>query len=587
MDNSERRSFSDNFENTGKLHLEAFHKTQVDIGGDGVITVDLNGTVILADMVTKNNLDIFPGHLLCNHYPALWEVVQTVLKNKRAKTEIHINKGELEYTVNVRPIFAESDVIGAVCIFSPNTELEAVSRAMQSFKEFSRELSAILNATSEGLTVCDKDGVILRINPASERISNLKSGEVVGLHIADLLDARMLKQSAAARVLKHKEVVNMLEMTDDGRKIIKTGIPVFDESGELFRVVVSERDITEIDDLQRKLEEQAALSSQLQNEMVQMQQSELKSIQIIAKSPAMVKSLARALKASTSDSTVLILGESGTGKGLFADLIHQNSSRSLKPLIKINCGAIPESLIESELFGHEKGAFTGAQAAKPGYLEMADGGTLFLDEIAELPLASQVKLLRFLEDGRVTRLGATKSRSLNVRILAATHRNLEKMVADRKFRLDLFYRLNVIQLHVPPLRERRECIIFLVRHYLDLFSAKRGVKKRISNAALDILHSYSWPGNVRELVNICESMVVMSETDLLGIQDLPQRMQGTVVIEMLPAGNISLQEAMDSYERSILSNAVKEYGSQHKAAKALGVNQSTIARKLQKYKIEL
>jgi transcriptional regulator with PAS, ATPase and Fis domain len=321
---------------------------------------------------------------------------------------------------------------------------------------------------------------------------------------------------------------------------------------------------------------------------MEMQEEHLESHQLIARSPCMLKALRQALKVSKVESSVLILGESGVGKGLFADVIHKNSGRTGKPLIKINCGAIPESLIESELFGYEKGAFTGAQSGgKPGHLELADGGTLFLDEIAELPLSSQVKLLRFLEDGRVTRLGSTKSRTVDVRILAATNRNLEEMVGQGKFRLDLFYRLKVIPIHVPSVRERKECILPLINHYVGLFAEKNSVKKRLSRAALDALLSYSYPGNVRELMNICERLVVMSETEIIDLQDLPSEMVGRSTESQAPSlswpEEMSLQQALDSAEKSLLIRAMSRHGNQCRMAEALGVNQSTIARKMKKH----
>jgi transcriptional regulator with PAS, ATPase and Fis domain len=301
-----------------------------------------------------------------------------------------------------------------------------------------------------------------------------------------------------------------------------------------------------------------------------------------------VKALQQALRVSKVESTVLILGESGVGKGLFADVIHKNSYRAGKPLIKINCGAIPESLIESELFGYEKGAFTGAQSGgKPGYFELADGGILFLDEIAELPLPSQVKLLRFLEDSRITRLGDTKSRTVDVRILTATHRNLEDMVAKGKFRLDLFYRLKVIPISVPAVRERKECILPLINHYVAQFADRNGLKKRISRAALDALLAYNYPGNVRELMNICERLVVMSDTELVDIQDLPGEIVSNVdEMRGVPANwpvGMSLQQVLESTEKAVLAQSLTLYRNQWKIAEVLGVNQSTIARKLKRH----
>jgi transcriptional regulator with PAS, ATPase and Fis domain len=287
---------------------------------------------------------------------------------------------------------------------------------------------------------------------------------------------------------------------------------------------------------------------------------------------------------------VLILGESGVGKGVVADMIHRNSRRSDHPLIKINCGAIPESLIEAELFGYEKGAFTGASpGGKPGQFELANEGVLFLDEVAELPLSAQVKLLRFLEDGRITRLGSTEQRKVDVRVLAATHRDLEEMVEQGTFRLDLYYRLNVIPIHVPAVRERRDCLVPLIRYYIDHFAAINRTSKRLTRATIDALAGYSYPGNVRELMNICERLVVMSETEVIDVADLPAQVVGASQSGMPDdlewPESISLQEALETVERNLLVRARDRYRNQAGIAEALGVNQSTIARKLKRYNL--
>jgi TyrR family helix-turn-helix protein len=322
--------------------------------------------------------------------------------------------------------------------------------------------------------------------------------------------------------------------------------------------------------------------------MLEMQQTELEQRKIIARSPNMIKALRQAMRVATADSSVLILGESGVGKGVIADMIHHNSRRADRPLIKINCGAIPESLVEAELFGYEKGAFTGANTGgKPGQFELANEGILFLDEVAELPLSAQVKLLRFLEDGGITRLGATEERKVDVRVLAATHRDLDDMVEKGTFRLDLYYRLNVIPIHVPALRERRDCLVPLIRHYIDHFSLLNNESRRLSRAAIDALCNYSFPGNVRELMNICERLVVMSETEVIDMVDLPGQVAGSVKTrlpeEMDWPETVTLQEALETVERNILTKARERYRSQSRIAEVLGVNQSTIARKLKRY----
>jgi PAS domain S-box-containing protein len=466
-------------------------------------------------------------------------------------------------------------------------DLEEMARQMRAFQDLTRELDAIIDSSSDGLWICDAEARVIRINPASERINNIKASEVVGKNMRELLEEGFIDRSAALEAITTKKVVSQLQ-NREGRKLISTGTPVLDANGEVIRVVVSERDITEIDNLQRELEEQEALRDQFRNHMLELQQADVASKSVVARSPLMVNALKQALKVSAVNSTVLILGESGVGKGLIAELIHKNSTRADKPLIEINCGAIPESLIESELFGYEKGAFTGAQATgKPGYLELADGGILFLDEIAELPQSAQVKLLRFLENGKVIRLGGTKARHLDVRILAATHRNLDEMVRQGSFRLDLYYRLNVIPISVPALRERRDCILPLVRHYLEVFGARDSIRKRLTRAASDALLAYEYPGNVRQLMNICERLVVMTETDLIDVKDLPAEISAGTGKPAAVAGvwqeDVPLQDALDQLEKAVLEKTLAKHRNQTRMAEILGVNQSTIARKLRKY----
>lgn len=568
-----------------KQHQDAFNLTQSNVVGDGVLSVDNQGTVLLSDRVIRQNLDLHPGDSLPVQFPRLWVQVEETLRDKATRSEIPVQKEGQEFLVTVSPILTGAKVIGAICVFSENTELAVIARKMNNFRELSKELEVIINSCHEGLWIHDGEGNVLRVNTAAERINNIRAEEVIGRNIRELINSRFIERSATIEVLEKKAAVHFLTATREGRKLLKTGTPIFDDDGRVVKVVVSERDITEMDEMQRRLEEQAAINDRFQHQILEMQQAELAATKIIAKSPAMIRSLNQAIKVSQVDSSVLILGESGVGKGLFADLIHMRSTRADKPLIKINCGAIPETLIESELFGHEKGAFTGAQSAKPGHIELADGGILFLDEIAELPLASQVKMLRFLEDGKVTRLGNTKARQVDVRILAATHSDLEEMVERKTFRLDLYYRLNVIPLQIPALRERRDCIIPLIQHYVDLFSARNGINKRITSAAMDILLSYDWPGNVRQLMNVCERILVMSDGDVIDIQDLPQKIAGGSAKGGLPTERMSLQQAVESFERSLLFEAMNEYGNQYRVAELLSVNQSTIARKLKRYGI--
>ena len=567
------------------LHLKAL----ADATDRIMIAVDSKGQVTLLSKLAEKHLDIQPGTHLKATYPGFWQHAVKILDGTRASSEIPLQISGREYLVGVNPYIVEETIRGAVCILVDSTQLDTMTRRLPSFQTLSRELDTIIDSSSDGLFVCDADANVIRMNPASEKIHKLKATKIVGRNMRELIENGFIDRSAALEASREKRRISLLQ-NKDGRKLMSIATPVFDDQGELIRVVVSERDITEIDNLQRELEKQEAFKDGFRNQILAMQQAELESQQIIARSPTMIRALQQSMKAAIAESSVLLLGESGVGKGLIADLIHQHSSRTEQPLIKINCGAIPESLIEAELFGYEKGAFTGArEGGKPGHFELADGGTLFLDEIAELPLPSQVKLLRFLEDGQITRLGDTRNRTVNVRVLAATHQDLGQLVEEGKFRLDLYYRLNVIPIQVPALRERPDCIVPLIRHYIDVFSTQAGSRKRLTRSALNALTSYPYPGNVRELMNLCERLVVMADTELIDLPDLPpqvtsQAPDNSITLDQ-PAGK-TLQQTLDQVEKELLRKACMKFTNQTDIAAALGVNQSTVARKLKKHNLK-
>lgn len=570
------------------LHIDDFTQAVVNAMGVGFMAVNTSGITILANPIAHESFGAYPGVGLREAFPELWPKVLQTLKKQNQNSEFSLRRGEKNYLIRANSIVIDSEQVGAVCVFVESAGLEEMAMQMSFFQEIIGELEAIINSSTEGLWICDGEANVLRMNPASERIHDIKAEDVIGRNMQELVDEGFIDKSATLEVIKVRDAVSILQYSEKGRKLVITGTPVFDPEGKLIRVVSSMRDITLIENLQRELEEQEAMKDQLSNHMLELQNIELESRRVIAKSPCMLKSLRQAVKVGSVDASVLLLGESGVGKGLIAEIIHKNSHRSEKPLIRINCGAIPDSLIESELFGYEKGAFTGARTGgKPGYLELADGGTLFLDEIAELPPPSQVKLLRFLEDGRITRLGGTVSRKVDVRILAATHRDLEEMIGQGKFRLDLYYRLKVVPINVPAVRERRDCILPLIQNYIEFFGAKNGISKRLTRAASDALLSYPYPGNVRELMNICERLVVMSETEWIDLKDLPndivRRSEEAAVETAEWMSDMTLQQAMDTLEKKMLAHSLKLHGNQRRAAAALGVNQSTIARKLGKH----
>jgi PAS domain S-box-containing protein len=556
-----------------------------------LLACDVRGRIVYTNPAAEKQLHAEVGVMLADPLPKLAEAVGSFSRSARPSPPMTITRGTgAPYLALLSTVKSADGQTLTLCLLPPAPSPPESDQRMQDFEALTLELHAIIDSSSDGLFVCDADANVIRVNPASERIHQRPAAEMVGRNMRDLIDEGFIDRSAALDASIEKKSVSQLQNLPGGGKLISVATPVFDHSGELIRVVVSERDITEIDQLQRELENQEAIKDQFRHQMLEMQQAELESRRIIARSPNMIKALHQATKVASADSSVLILGESGVGKGVIADMIHHNSRRSDHPLIKINCGAIPESLIEAELFGYEKGAFTGASpGGKPGQFELANEGILFLDEIAELPLSAQVKLLRFLEDGQITRLGSTEQRKVDVRVLAATHRDLEEMVEQGTFRLDLYYRLNVIPIHVPAVRERRDCLVPLIRHYIDYFAAINKIPKRLTRATLDALAGYAYPGNVRELMNICERLVVMSETELIDVAELPVQVVGSsqpgMPEDLEWPDSISLQEALETVERNLLARARDRYRNQAGIAAALGVNQSTIARKLKRYNL--
>lgn len=554
-----------------------------------LLAIDTQGKIVFTNPAAENQLNARVGVVLSQPLPKLAEAVGHFSRSATAAPPLTITRGTgAPYLALLSTVKSAEGQNLTLCLLPPAPSPPESDQRVHDFEALTLELHAIIDSSSDGLFVCDADANVIRVNPASERIHQRPAAEMVGQNMRELITDGFIDRSAALEASLQKKTVSLLQNMPGGGKLISIGTPVFDQSGTLIRVVVSERDITEIDKLQHALENQAAIKNQFRHQMLEMQQTELESRKIIARSPNMLKSLRQAMKVATADSSVLILGESGVGKGVVADVIHRNSSRADRPLIKINCGAIPESLVEAELFGYEKGAFTGASVAgKPGQFELAHEGILFLDEVAELPLSAQVKLLRFLEDGGITRLGGTEERKVDVRVLAATHRDLEAMVAEGTFRLDLYYRLNVIPIHVPAVRERKDCLVPLIRHYIDHFSHINNQPKRLSRTVIDALLSYSFPGNVRELMNICERLVVMSETEVIDLADLPAQIAGSVkapqVEDMDWPETMTLHQALETVERNLLTKARQRYRSQVRIAEVLGVNQSTIARKLKRY----
>lgn len=447
-------------------------------------------------------------------------------------------------------------------------------------------MDEVIESSYDGIYITDGNANTLRINKAYERITGLKREEMLGKNMIDLVKEKYISKSSTLLVLENGKINTIQQNFKTGKKALVTSTPIFDGDGKIALVVTNVRDITELYELKEELEAKERLAQKYYMEIEQMRLQLLENEDIIAEDAKMLHVIQIARRVALMDTTVLMLGETGVGKEELAKLIYRNSGRKNKQYIKINCGAIPENLIEAELFGYEKGSFTGAnKEGKIGLFEVADGGTLFLDEVGELSPAMQVKLLRALQEHEIKRIGGINPIKVDVRIIAATNRNLEEMVRNKSFREDLYYRLNVVPLTIPPLRERQQDIIPLIQFFLTQINNKYHLKKIFSADVLKCLYEYEWPGNVRELKNIVERVVVMSGDDKIVREDLPKQIVCSVEEKCITLSDeiIPLRVAVSKIEDQLIKRAFERYGNVRDAAKALEIDAATFVRKRQKH----
>ncbi|MFZ5643757.1 MAG: sigma-54 interaction domain-containing protein [Bacillota bacterium] len=447
-------------------------------------------------------------------------------------------------------------------------------------------LRKIIDNSYDEIYVTDKNGIVIYVNSACERHYGLKPADVIGKSAAQLSDEGYWNPSLTPFILRDKKRVTLEQVTNIGRKLVVTATPVFDEKGEIELVVQNCRDITQIEEIKKNLEQTSQLVLKYKQEIQELRKSQLSTDNIVCHSKHMKEVLELAQKVAAVDSNIFILGESGTGKGVMARHIHKMSKRKDGPFITINCAAIPDELLESELFGYDPGAFTGADKnGKIGLVELANGGTLFLDEIAEMPVRLQAKILHVIQEHQYTSLGGREVKKMDCRIIAATNRNLEKSVKDGSFREDLYYRLKVIELEIPPLRERIEDIIPLIYMFLNKFDKKYKTVHQFSQESLDMLVQHPWPGNVRELEHIVERLVITVEDDMIKPEHLPgsfhKNMDEQFDIPFI--GLVPLDLAFELIEKKLISKAYKQLGSSYKVAKALNISQSRASRLIRRY----
>jgi len=566
---------------------QIFHSTS-----NGVVVTDAAGIIVHINKQGEKILGFSAarhiGRFIPTVLPLTGPQVLACLKTGKPKLGHHIIGKQVDLVLDIGLIEHEGSIQGAVCSFQEMRAFEHTAKKLELYKRLNKQLETIFKASFDGIWVCNGEGMVISINEASERLNGIKAADVVGKNVAKLATDGLFDRSVTIEVLETKRQVSLMQyIRKTGRFLLATGTPAFDEHGQIYLVVVNERDMTDLNAMREELEQTQMITEKFKDELAELSMLELKGQQLVAESREMQQILRMALKlARIGASNILLLGESGTGKGLLAKFIHQSSERRGNPFIQINCAALPENLLEAELFGYERGAFTGArEQGKAGLFELAHEGTLFLDEIGDLPLLLQAKLLKCLDDHEIMRLGATKSKRIDCLIIAATNQDLEEQVRRKRFRQDLYYRLNTFTIKIPPLRERGDDIFELINHFLEKYNKSYGMRKWIRPIALDMLQSYSFPGNIRELKNLVKKAVVMSEQEVLD-DFLRSALKGTgrsFEANRQSLGGKCLNDELLKVEKEILKSAMESCKSTRQLAARLGMSQPTVVRKMKKH----
>jgi len=557
---------------------------------NGILIANAQGIVLLynqaAHRIFRNQNPHPVGKHLSQVRPEAWPDIREILRTGQPQLGMRIELPQATIIANRNPIMDGDKIIGVISVFQDISDYEAIISQLRGYQELYREVEAVFESSFDGLFVVDGKGDTVRLNSAYERISGLRREDIVGRNVKELVRDKIIDRSVTMQVRKRRAPVTIMQKIQGDRNMMVTGTPVFDENDEISLVVINVRDLTVLNQLKASLEETRKLESLYHQSLTEQINLDHALERMVIRSEAMKNLLLKAVKAANVDNSVLLCGESGVGKSMLARIIHEMSRRRSKPFVKINCGAIPESLMESELFGYEAGSFTGAlPQGKAGLFETADQGTIFLDEVAELTTSMQVKLLEVMDENRFTRIGATQPKTVNVRVIAATNQDLKAMMEQDRFREDLYYRLNVIPIVIPPLRERREDIPALARQMVQNYCEQHNLNKKLGPEVVDVLRKYDYPGNIRELKNMLESMMVMGEGETITLADVPSELRGGARLARDHLGKeTSFKQAVREFELNLIQNAVGRYGSVADAAQALGVHPATFWRKLAEVK---
>ena len=565
----------------------------------GVLMIDLDGRVLEANHEMANFLGLAAKQLSGMRLAALWpQSAEEVLAAARSgRQAAGLKVPELtDCFVQIKPLSGQSR--GAVITVVDPRLWGPLLGPGPTQDPLTPYYKKIFESSSDGISISDSEGRLILVNEASASHVGVKPADLLGRHVGFLVKQNMASGVVSMDVIQsRKPVTRLIKHHLTNKHILLTGTPIYSPDGQVHLVVINERDLTKLLELQTSLKQQKELVDRYKDELKALQLAELAANEVVAKSPAMARTVETAVKLARHGGArvVLITGESGTGKGLLAKLMHSHSPRIEESFIHINCAALPEALLETELFGYEKGAFTGAAPeGRPGLFEVAGHGTAFLDEIGEMPLSLQAKLLTFLDNRQFRRIGGHKSITASCRLIAATNQNLEELVAQKKFREDLYYRLKVFVLHIQPLKERPEDILELARREVARMNREHGLKRELDPLALEALRNYSFPGNVRELLNCLQQATFLSEETRLGPilakllhgdgsraePNVASRTPGTPPVSEEPA---SLSEGLAATEKERLAAALAQCRSTREMAAFLGISQAGVSRKLKKH----
>lgn len=469
--------------------------------------------------------------------------------------------------------------------------LEKAGLAQNLTPQGAANFATVLDNQYDAITLMDTTPRIIYANKKFEDVMGCRNEEFIGKDVAELIEEGKFEAGGPSlQVLSTKSTASFYQETRNGRQVLITANPLFDNEGNVALIICNVRDLTDLNRLK-----ESSLSNRDQRDRYELEALELRArnryqAEIVSRSKAMASIGELAVRAAGVNATILITGENGVGKGVLASFIHRHSSRNDQPFIQLNCSSIPENLFESEMFGYEDGAFSGARRrGKPGLLEVANNGTLFLDEIGDIPLSVQPKLLHFLQEGYLIRLGSTTQLVVDARIIAATNADLDELISAKQFREDLFYRLNVIPINIPPLRDRLEDIVPLANKFLKTFNTQYNRQKALTIEAQTALTSHSWPGNVRELQNLIERVVLLIESDQITDEHIARCLdiKGKEVTSKVSVSSLMpMQEAYREVEYQLLRIASSQFTSSRSIARALGISHPTVSKKLKEHNLQ-